>query len=583
MKNVIPFKVLRVSALGVSAAALLWSGQAFATANNIPRAQTGSASAGRVEEQLNKRDLLPSKMPQVEVQEAAVPQAPAGAEKIKFNLGSLRIEGATVYDEATLEQVYADKLGRTITLAELYGIAGDLTRKYRNDGYILTQVVVPPQEIEGGTARLRVVEGYIDQIMVEGSDNEAQTMALMRDYSSRIKIGQQALNIRDLERALLLINDLPGVSARSVLSPSPTAVGAADLRILVNRDPWEGLVALDNHGTKYLGPVQAMAALSVNSLFRLNERISIQAVVAPDDDFEREMEFLSVSYEMPLGTYGTQLRASASYSFTEPGFDLEQFNVEGKSANWVISVLHPFVRTRNTNLIARASFDMRNVDSSNQFEATREDNIRAVRIGAKFDYLDSFLGLGFNVLDVELSKGLEIMGASKNGDFMSRAGAEPQFVKLNAEFQRLQRLFPKVNLLLGARGQWANDALVSSEEFGLGGQSYGRGFDPSEIIGDSGFATKAEVQWNDPVNIDLSGALNGYQVYGFVDAGRVFNTDPGANALRTDTLFSVGMGVRADFRGGAQAGLMVAKPLNRDVSTMRDEDARVFFNVNQRF
>jgi len=89
------------------------------------------------------------------------------------------------------------------------------------------------------------------------------------------------------------------------------------------------------------------------------------------------------------------------------------------------------------------------------------------------------------------------------------------------------------------------------------------------------------VQWNDPVKFD--GVIKTYQVYSFVDGGRVFNTDPGANALRTDTLFSAGVGVRAEIGTGTQAGLMVAKPLNRDVATMKDEDARVYFNLNHRF
>ena len=580
MKYFNKVNALRGIALGASALALIASGTAAAQVV-IPNAQTGGASAGRVEEQIRPRQLMPREVPQVEVQEAPAPEAPAGAAGIKFRLDNLQIDGASVYTPEELQEVYADSLGQTISLADLYAIAGSLTRKYRNDGYILTQVVVPPQEIDGGNARLRVVEGYINDIVVEGSDNEDQTLNLMRDYSSRVKMGQQALNIRDLERALLLINDLPGVSARSVLSPSPNAVGAADLRILVDRDPWEALVAIDNHGTKYLGPVQTMAALSLNSMLNLNERITAQVVVSPDEDFKREMEYLSLSYEMPIGTYGTELTTTASYSFTKPGYDLEQFNVQGKAAYWGITLSHPFVRTRNSNFTARATYDMRNVDSTNDFELKREDNIRALRLGGKFEYLDSLFGLGFNVLDMEVSQGLEIMGSNRDGDFMSRAGADPSFTKMTAEYQRLQRLFPQVNLLLGAKGQWSSDALFSSEEFGLGGQSYGRGYDPSEIIGDKGFAGKAEVQWNDPVKFD--GVVKTYQLYSFVDGGRVFNTDPGANALRTDTLYSVGMGVRAELGTGTQAGLMVAKPMNRNPATMKDEDPRFYFNLNHRF
>lgn len=579
MKNTTIFAILRRTALAASALTMV---MATAHANaQVPQAQTGSASPARVDEQLRARDLMPQGVPNVEVRQAPLLQAPAGAENMTFRLDRLTVSGVTVYSDAQLQAIYADKLGTTITLADLYMIASDLTRKYRNDGYILSQVVVPPQEIDGGSAQLRVVEGYIDQIAVEGAEDKDETMRLMRAYAAHIHTGEgQALNIRDLERALLLINDLPGVSARSVLSPSPEKVGAADLRVVVERDLFEGMVSFDNHGTRYLGPVQVMGGVAVNSLFNLNEQITAQLAVAPDDDFERELEYVAFGYKMPLGVHGTTLQLQNNYSFTDPGFDLRAFDVEGRSAYYAATISHPFLRTRNSNFTGRITYAVNNIRSSNNVEATRKDRIRSVRLGGRFEYLDNWFGAGFNVLDFELAQGLDVMGASDTNDFTSRPGADPRFTKLTGELQRLQRLFPGVNLLLAAKGQLSNDALYSAEEFGIGGMGYGRGFDPSEIIGDDGFAGKVELQWNDPIRMPV---LDTYQLYGFWDAGRVFNTDPGANALRTDTVSSVGVGVRAHFTGATEAGLLVAVPLNRDVQTMRDDDPRVFFNVSHRF
>ena len=69
---------------------------------------------------------------------------------------------------------------------------------------------------------------------------------------------------------------------------------------------------------------------------------------------------------------------------------------------------------------------------------------------------------------------------------MSRPSSDPTFFKMEAEIQRLQRVFSELNVLFGVKGQWANNALSSTEEFSVGGMNYGRGFDSSEIIGDDG-------------------------------------------------------------------------------------------------
>lgn len=577
----IKFSPLRGAVIAATLMSVSFGAAYSAMAQTVPAAQTGIASPGRVDEQLRAPDMMPRVMPRVEVREAPVQEAPAGAENMMFVLDTLIVDGVTVYDDATLRAVYADRLGGTISLADLYRIAADLTRKYRNDGYILTQVVVPPQEIENGRAQLRVVEGYIDDVVVEGAADSDETLRLMRAYAAHVR-GQDgaAVNIRELERALLLINDLPGVSARSILSPSPDKVGAADLRIIVDRRPFEGMVGIDNHGTRFLGPLQLSGAVSFNSLLGLNERVTLQAVLAPERGFKREMEYIAASYAMPIGTQGTELLLQNAYSFTDPGYTLKQFDVEGRSAFYAATLSHPFLRTRNTNIKGRITFDARNVNSSNNLEATRKDRIRALRIGGRFEYLDNLFGMGFNVLDVEIARGLDVMGASGRGSFTSRAAAEPDFTKANIELQRLQRLFPGVNLLLAARGQLANDALYSAEEFGVGGMAYGRGFDPSEIIGDDGYAGKVEIQWNEPVEFSL---VDTYQLYGFWDGGRVYNTDAVARNQRRDTVTSAGFGVRANFTSATEAGLLVAFPLNRSPLTTGDDDPRVFFNLSHRF
>ncbi|MCD8571639.1 MAG: BamA/TamA family outer membrane protein [Alphaproteobacteria bacterium] len=570
-------KILAVTALCGSLLSFAPPAQAQ---QQLPEAAVSTADPGRVQDQMRDSEFVPSVSPRVEVRDIVMQKAPEGAENIKFVLKDVMIEGASVYSPETLEAMYASQLGSTVSLADMYVLANDMTNRYRNNGYILTQVIIPPQTIDGGRIKFQVVEGYVNAVTVIG-DETYGALGQIRDYAEKIKT-DQALNVDDLERYLLLINDLPGVEARSVLSPSPTQVGAAELQIFVERDLYEAYLGIDNFGSRYLGPVQGTAVGSLNSYFRNNEKITLQAVYAPSPEAHPELAFGSLIYSQPITDEGTTLELIGSYTATNPGYTLEQFDVEGRSKFASVKVEHPLIRSRSANLYAHLGFDWRNVTTTNNIEADRKDDIRALRLGGRAEAMDTFFGsAAINSLSLEMGQGLEILGSSDdNTPNLSRAQGRADFTKFEGEIQRLQKLTNDVNLLLGARGQYSADALLSSEEFGVGGINYGRGFDSSEIVGDQGFAGKVEVQWKEPVNLDL---FQTYQLYGFFDAGRTFNEDATTSSQKTDTVTSTGFGMRADFMENTKMGLAVALPLNRDVETQGDQGPRVYFNLSRAF
>lgn len=552
----------------------------------VPDTATTTADPGRLQDQILEDGILPSLSKRVEVKEIDVQQAPAGAEKIKFVLKTIEFQGVSVYVADDLKPVYGGSLGDTVSLADVYAIAADLTNKYRNDGYILTQVVVPPQTIDGGVVKLRVIEGFIDNIEIEGAEEDETSMYLLHKYANGINTGS-VLNIKDLERHILLIGDLPGVDARSILSPSKTTTGAADLKIVLTRDLHDAYLGVDNYGSRYIGPLEITASGSLNSYFGNNEKISLQFVGAPDPGTDSigdlELGYYAISYLQPahcLGL-GTNLEFTASYTDTQPGYDLREFDVQGTSRYVSAKISHPFIRSRSTNLTGHALIDAREVSSRNNIQDTIRDNIRSFRVGGSYQAMDKFMGLGINYLNLELSKGLDIFGAtSRNGPNISRALGDPEYTKLTGNLQRLQRVTREVNFLVAAKGQWASAPLLSSEEFGVGGSSIGRGYDSSEIIGDEGLAGKVELQWNNPSDIDV---LDNYQVFGFYDVGRTWNKDATTSSQKKDIITSTGFGMRAEFKNEVKADLTFALPLNRNVQTQGDQGARVLFKLSRSF
>ncbi len=555
---------------------LLFSQSAQAQVGNA----TTIADPSRATQSIFSDDHFPQLSERLEVAPQNVQNAPAGAENVAFNLKNLQIEGVSAYSADQLDPVYRSRLGQRVTLAEVYAIANSLTQKYRNDGYILSQVYIPPQTIDGGTVRMRVVEGFVDQINIQGDLTEAEEYTI-RQYANGLK-RTGLLDAKEMERYLLLINDLPGVKARAILGKSASVTGASDLTLVIERDAYEAEVAIDNHGSRYLGPYQASYNGSLNSVLGFNERITTQLAVSGDKIDSDELVFGSIGLEFPLSTYGTKLTFNASKTFTQPGHDLEQFNVKGFSHFYSAKIEHPFIRSRTTNLFGRAVYDMREVDSKNNLEPfTRKDKIRSARLGTTLQFMDSVFGVGANTIDLEYSQGLEIMGATRNDSVIkTRALGDPQYKKLKFYGQRLQRINNSMNLLLAGSGQWASAALLSSEEFGVGGMEFGRGYDSSEVVGDEGISGKAELRWNNPRDISY---INKYQVYAFFDIGRVWNKDATTSAGKRDSVASTGLGIRADITDKIKAGVGVAFPLTRERDVTNDRDPRYYFNISHKF
>jgi len=565
-----------LSCLSLSALIALPMSQAGATST------PSSADAGRVEKNLQQDLPNFEKSAPVSLKGNAPFTAPAGSEKITFVLKDVVLSDASVYSSDDLKSVYGNKIGTKISLADVYSIAANLTAKYRADGYILTQVVVPPQTIGDGTVRLRVVEGTLSNIRVEGSGAEGSNGDIINKYVAKLK-SKGVLQNANLEQTLLMINDLPGVTARSVLSPSKTVVGASDLTIVVERKKIDGSVQLDNFGSRYLGMWEVLGGFNLNSMFGHNERISAQAAYAPSNQgVEPELLYGSLSGALPVGSYGTTLEADIGKSITTPGAGLDDFNVLGKSYSNGIKVNQPIIRTRELNLSSSLGLDRRSTETKSDVDTFKNDDITSLRLGGHVDYVDTLFSAAITNANIELSRGLSILGASKKGDSdLSRAAGDPTYTKMTADISRLERLTNDFSLMVAAKGQMSSSALLSAEEFGIGGATgFGRGYDPSELVGEDGIAGSVEVRWVSPYNVKW---LDSYSVYTFYDIGKVWNDDATVAGQDEQSLASTGVGVRADINAATRAGFMVALPLTRDVAEQGDDDPRVYVNLSRDF
>lgn len=489
---------------------------------------------------------------------------PAAADsEAPFVLTGLTIDGVTAYPIKELAPLYAGYLAREVTMADLVKIAQAVTDKYRADGYFLTRAVVPPQA-PGGHARIRVYEGYIGEVEV-GGDAAPALEVLLADLTDR-----RPLRLTDLERRLTLAADLPGVQPRSTIEPFIDDPARHKLVVAAGLKRWAGSLYIDNRGTESVGPVQANARIARNSFVRPGDQLAFSVLSAPEDPGEFTQGELSYATALPMGS---RVRSAISASRSRQGTTPLNNNVGTESQAGSVRISHPLVRERRQSLWAAVTLDGRHVEQAFGNGAKYADDLRVVRASLQADRATSTSSLsGY----VQLSRGLEILGATKRSGFdNSRFDADGSFLKVNAGASHYRDLGSRTGVYVSADAQWSPDPLLLSEEFAPGGLPYGRAYNYAEISGDSGVAGLAEFRYG---FAPPKSAISFVQSYAFLDAAKVWNKHSGFGS-QSAAFSSAGLGLRVTFNSRVTLRAEAARPLTRTPFETGDKDWRGFASL----
>ncbi len=530
------------------------------------------ADAGEIERRIQQLRPTPIPKAQPTLQKpTAAPQVETGAE-ISFVLTAVTIQGATAFDAAQLGPLYAEFLARKVGPAELEEIALRITNKYGAAGYFLSRAVVPPQEIQGGVLRVRVVEGYLSEVRYQGDSAQDGLLEGYRDKFTR----ERPTRLSTVERGLLLVNGLPGMAVGDVQVAKLDEDGAYELVISTTHSTVSGSANLDNRGTPEVGRLQGWTSVAFNSVLGLGEKVQVSFATVPDET--EELVYGQFGYEQPLGTGGTVLGVSLAASTVDAGSDLAAQQTESRSFTAKTELRHPVILSRRQAMNLQTSFEVRSVNEDRFATSTIDDRLSVARVQADYSLQDDLGGTSYIAL--EASQGFDILNASKTGDMpLSRVDGEGTFTKFRLDIIRLQQIWGPVSLRLAGQGQASLDPLLSSEEFLLGGSQFGRGYDFGEISGEDGLAGSAELSFGRDRESEV---LTRYEVYGFLDGGalRNRNTESGS---RSQTLASAGGGLRLSVLRRTLASIEVAKPLDRRVETTGNRDLRFFFAISAQF
>jgi hemolysin activation/secretion protein len=478
------------------------------------------------------------------------PSAPAGTSAgTTHPIATLVVDGVTAFPPATVSGLTGGLTGPAVPEGQIEESRRALVDLYRSQGYVYTTVRAI---IQGTELRFQVVEGYVAAVKLDGDIGPAGLQVLR--FLNHL-VGQVPLKTADLERWLLLAQDIPGLSVRSVLNPSLGDPGALTLVAQVSRKIVSGYVSADNRAFVLAGPEEGLGVLNVDSLTEFGERTQISMFGA----FDGTNIFGQVSEEVFVGGSGLKLKLYGGAGDSTPSGSLGQIGYNGETRVLGGQLSYPLLRSRAESLNLTGSLDaiesntLNNLGPNGTTVRSSFDSLRIVRFGGDYALLDTVLGperSGLNGLSMKLSQGLTLLGASRDGDTTTpppRVGEKIDFTKLSGELSRTQTLFhPYTDATIAfagaVGGQFTNEMLPPAEKYYLGGPTFNRGYYYGQVSGDKAVTISAELRLNTPLPLPAKVPFElRSQFYLFYDWGAVWqNTSLEAN----ETVRSAGTGVR---------------------------------------
>ena len=548
------FSRISKTLFALATSALLFSGHAFA-----------QVDAGALQRGLEQQLPLPSPLALPEAatkEQEKASQAKAG--DVRFTVNSFVLEGVKILPEAEVQAVLKPWLGKDIGFDDLQNACNAIQDYYRKKGYTV-QAILPPQKIAGGVVKILVTEAKLGKVVVETPQGPTRfSKERAAEYITYANPVGDPLSMPAIERAIIILNETPGVMVSSQLEPGEKD-GDADLRLqLTQPNLVQGRAEANTYGSRTTGANQGVFALNINNPIGIGEQFSINGIASQGSQYIQGAVSVPVSPDgLRLGLAGTYLNYKNVSNYAYNG---------GAGDAWTtgLSAAYPLIRSQGANLNGSLNYDIKSYNNTNFItdSVISAYNINNLSAGLSGNIADSFGYGAINNGSVSLIFGhLDILPTSQaNYGLYSIPNTTPtqygvvtpaNFTKLSFAASRTQQLVQDgtTNLYTAVSGQFASVNLNTAEQIYLGGPYGVRAYPVAQSGGAQGGIFTVELRHQLHEKFTLST---------FFDAGVVQqykNLYPGwqgqTNANNTYSLMGAGFGVKWDYEGWG-IGAMVA-------------------------
>ncbi|TFY97146.1 ShlB/FhaC/HecB family hemolysin secretion/activation protein [Ramlibacter humi] len=525
---------------------LLFSAAAAAQVVVPPSADPGVLQQREIEREQRQR-LEEQQRQRIEQPVAPVaPPAPVapGADAVQFEVKDIVFEPRSeILKPEELEALTRGFKGRTVRLSELRELVNRINELYRSKGVVTASASLPPQDVTGGVVHIRLVEGRVGAILIQG--NESTNGNYITD---RLSLKPPMLvDLPTLEEDLVRFNRTNDAQLRADLRPG-SQVGQTDIGLTVQEPKRNDLrVFADNNGSQLTGEGRLGVSYVRRSLTGRRDDLFLSTV------HSRGHQGNYLTYTLPVSVRGTRLTAGYFEDRTKiVSGPIAPLDVTGTAKAMSLQLRHPLVVSSSFQLDGLVGVKRRRTANFMTGLPLTAADLWTKTLGLELQRLDTS---GYWTGTVEAATGVNRI-----------EGASPRhFSLLRGTARRTQNMGNDVTLVGALTWQYAPVKLLpSSEQLVIGGEGSVRGYSPGLFAGDKGFVINLEAHKAFPMQ-------GNWQSTGFVffDRGEVQPFRPPLNTDGADVLTTIGLGMtltHPKFSARATMGF----PINRQPTEPRD-------------
>ena len=496
----------------------------------------------------------------------------------RFPISAFELTGESPLSTEESARVLAPFVGPDGSLLTLQKATAALEAELKAKGFALLRVSLPPQEV-GATVRLHVVKFVMGKVSVEGLSR--YTEANIRASVPELREGQ-APNFKLLAIQTAIANESQGKQVQVSLKESDEADKIDAKLLVIESRPWNFSAGISNTGSESTGRDRLSLLAGHSNVFDLDHQFA--AAYTTSLARLKDVKQMGLNYRIPLYRQGAVI--GVAYTRSDVVGDFGSFSSTGAGQTLGLNYSHYFEPEGGRRSYVMLGFDQKRFDASLvngvAVPGQQERGSRPLTMGYWARTESDNAAWGYN-----LELALNAPGGSGN----NLAAYQSEDVRIETEnWRSLRGAFNYAAAFGGGwmwsvRGQlqYSAQALISGEQFGLGGSASVRGAGERAIAGDSGMFAALEVTGPE--------FMPGWRALGFLDAGTLRNNNPDLNPNKPahDHLVGLGFGLRYGaglYRFSADWGRVLVGsvlPMTSGSSLPQSGDQKIHVNLSVSF
>lgn len=424
--------------------------------------------------------------------------------------------GNSLLSAEVLNSALSSFVDRSLNLNQLREAVDVITNTYRDAGWT-AKAFLPKQEISSGAVTIQIVESVFGGASVQGVMPKRIDASRLVEMAEANLAKGKPMHSSDIDRTLLLLDDLTGVSVAGNLVEGQRD-GETDLVIsAVDESLLTGNASLDNQGARATGIERLSANVNLNSPAGFGDLFSTNLLQTRGTTYARG------SYALPFGNNGLRagLHASSLRYAVLTSYDANANGTRGTADTSGLDISYPLLRSQLNNVNLVWSYDHKSLENYVADALNSNYKIKVSGLSLNSNHIDNWGGGGSTSTSLSVTHGrLNNDGSPNQQNDADGAHVAGSYRKINFYLNRLQSITSDLSFFAAFSAQAANKNLDSSERMYLGGATGVRAFPASEAGGAEGRIVTLELRQR----LDYAYTLAGFYDYGHVTVNK-FNAN----------------------------------------------------------